>query len=548
MSTNTRGADLIAAALSRAGVQNVFTLSGNQIMPVFDACFESELRLIHVRHEAAAVHMADAWGRLTTEPGVAMVTAGPGFANTLSALYVALMAESPLVLISGHAPAGQLGHGAFQEMAQAEMAGHVCKASWTVAKSEQIGHDVARAFRMARSGRPGPVHVAVPFDLLNADIDSFRSAIPPVDDFHPLMSLLDVESATAILTALKAASRPLIVTGPTTMRGDGRRLLDELSTATGIPVVATESPRGINDPSLGAFAEVLSQADLVVLIGKKLDFTLRFGNEPAFHPECRIIHVDSETAVLERTSHNLSGSARLVGTELADAIPTLERLLQLASEEDCQKSEWCDEVESAIAYRFDDWSQLTSTSPGRMHAAQVCRGVNEFLKQSDDAVFISDGGEFGQWAQACISTAHRIINGPSGSIGSALPFAMAARLVFPDSVVVATLGDGTFGFHPFEFDTALRYELPFVAVVGNDACWNAEHQIQLRDYGPGRTHSCELNATAYDEFVRTLGGYGEQITKPEELHSALQRAVESRLPSSLNVAIDRLAAPVFRRN
>jgi len=221
--------------------------------------------------------------------------------------------------------------------------------------------------------------------------------------------------------------------------------------------------------------------------------------------------------------------------------------VQLTSEEDWPKTEWKDEVESAITYRFDDWSQLKSTSPGRMHAAQVCRGINEFLGQSNDAVFISDGGEFGQWAQACISAPHRIINGPSGSIGSAIPFAMAARLAFPESVIVATLGDGTFGFHPLEFDTAVRETLPFVAVVGNDDCWNAEYQIQLRDYGSDRTHACELTTTAYDEVVRTLGGHGESVSNPDELPDALQRAVRSARPACLNVAIERIAAPVFRR-
>lgn len=221
--------------------------------------------------------------------------------------------------------------------------------------------------------------------------------------------------------------------------------------------------------------------------------------------------------------------------------------MQLTSEEDWPKTEWKDEVESAITYRFDDWSQLKSTSPGRMHAAQVCRGINEFLGQSNDAVFISDGGEFGQWAQACISAPHRIINGPSGSIGSAIPFAMAARLAFPESVIVATLGDGTFGFHPLEFDTAVRETLPFVAVVGNDDCWNAEYQIQLRDYGSDRTHACELTTTAYDEVVRTLGGHGESVSNPDELPDALQRAVRSARPACLNVAIERIAAPVFRR-
>ncbi len=155
-----RGADVVARALARAGTRHVFALSGNHVMSVFDAALDAKLPIVHVRHEAAAVHMADAWGRLTGEVGVALVTGGPGHANAVSALYTALAAESPVVLLSGHAPTGELGKGAFQEMAQAEMAAPACKAAWTVRSAATLGADLARAMRMAKAGRPGPVHLS----------------------------------------------------------------------------------------------------------------------------------------------------------------------------------------------------------------------------------------------------------------------------------------------------------------------------------------------------------------------------------------------------
>src|SRR3954451_19504606 len=168
MKSPLRGADLLARSLAAAGTKHLFALSGNHVMPVFDAALDAGLRLIHVRHEAAAVHMADAWGRLTGEPGIALVTGGPGHANAVSALYTALCSESPLVLISGHAPLNELGKGAFQEMRQADVAAPLCKASWTAQSAETLGADVARAIRVARSGRPGPVHLSVPSDVLDA--------------------------------------------------------------------------------------------------------------------------------------------------------------------------------------------------------------------------------------------------------------------------------------------------------------------------------------------------------------------------------------------
>src|SRR5690242_9627648 len=170
-----RGADLVAHALARAGARHLFALSGNHVMPIFDAALDAGLRIVHVRHEAAAVHMADAWGRLTGEPGVALVTGGPGHANAVSALYTALAADSPLVLISGHAPLSELGRGAFQEMRQADIAAPLAKASWTTPSADTLAADVARALREATSGRPGPVHLSVPNDVL----DALTDAAPP---------------------------------------------------------------------------------------------------------------------------------------------------------------------------------------------------------------------------------------------------------------------------------------------------------------------------------------------------------------------------------
>jgi acetolactate synthase-1/2/3 large subunit len=175
-----RGADIVARGLARAGTRYVFALSGNHVMPVFDAALDAKLPLVHVRHEAAAVHMADAWGRLTGEVGVALVTGGPGHANAVAALYTALAAESPVVLLSGHAPIGELGKGAFQEMAQAEMAAPACKAAWTVRSAQSLGEDLARAMRMASSGRPGPVHLSLPTDLLEA---SYDAELPRKEEF-----------------------------------------------------------------------------------------------------------------------------------------------------------------------------------------------------------------------------------------------------------------------------------------------------------------------------------------------------------------------------
>lgn len=478
-----RGADVLARSLAAAGARHLFALSGNHVMPVFDAALDAKLSIIHVRHEAAAAHMADAWGRLTGEPGVALVTGGPGHANAVSALYTALAAESPMLLISGHAPLDELGKGAFQEMRQADVAAPLAKGSWTVQSVEALAEDVVRAWRLAISGRPGPVHLSVPNDVLDATTDA---ALP---------TAFKVDSPSfALPPELREAKRPLIVAGPAAMR----RKVD-----CGIPVIGMESPRGVNDPSLGRLAEVLKKADAVLLAGKRADFTLRFGK--AFADDCRIFECEGLPSGAVRGSDS-----------------------------------WRTEVQAALRYRPPEWQAIT----GRNHPVAVCREVQKLL-EAPDAVFISDGGEFGQWAQACLAAPHRIINGPAGSIGSALPFAAAAKLALPRSRVVAMLGDGTFGFHMSEIDTAVRYGLDYVAVVGNDATWNAEYQIQLRAYGAARAHGCELLPTRYGAVAAAMGAHGEDVLSFSQLGEALGRAAATGKPACVNVMIERVAAPKY---
>lgn len=539
-----RGADILAGALARAGVRHLFSLSGNQIMPVYDAALDARVAITHVRHEGAAVHMADAWGRLTGETGVALLTGGPGHANGIGALYTALAAESPLVMLSGHAPLRELGRGAFQEMAQADMAAPVTKASWTAQSAAGLGEDIARAIRIARAGRPGPVHVSLPFDVLEARVDG-DSALLQGLKFNAPRQPLDAASAQTIIAEIGKAWRPLILTGPLLAGSRGEAVRAALSEATGAPTVGMESPRGVNDPCLGAFGDVLKQADVILLLGKQPDFTLRFGEPPAVDPACRFIVIDPDEAALRRGSTVLGGSQRIAVAAVADVREAAGSLCEHARS--AKSNSWRDEVRAAIQFRPPSWSGMTSAAGAPLHPLEVGRAVQQLLERARDAVLIADGGEFGQWAQACVSAPTRLINGPAGSIGSALPFALAARLARPDATVVTMLGDGTFGFHMAEFDTAMRARLPFVAVVGNDACWNAEYQIQLRSYGRERATGCELRPARYEQAVAALGAHGEHVARASDLAPALARAVASSLPACVNVMIERLPAPTVAR-
>jgi acetolactate synthase-1/2/3 large subunit len=548
MGRPTRGADLLLDALLRAGTRTIFTLSGNHVMSLFDAALDRDLTLIHTRHEGAAVHMAEGWARSSGQVGVALVTAGQGHASAVGALCTAQASETPLVLLSGHAPLRELGLGSFQEQRQADIAAPLTKASWTAASAETLSQDIARAWRIARAGRPGPVHISLPSDLLEAEIDAASVAALDPAAFLPECLALPADTARRIVAVLAEAKRPLVIAPPALATTDGAALLGELRDALGLPVVMMESPRGVADPVLGAFAELLADSDLIVLLAKPLDFTLRFGRPPAVAPSCRWIALDPDPALLDRAARGLG--ARLVVSAQADAVGAATALIAAARERNglVGQVDWNAAAAAALAFRPAEWPRGLADDGAPLHPAALFGAVQSVLDRHPGSVFVSDGGEIGQWAQALLSAPHRLINGVAGAIGPSLPFAIGAKAARPDSTVLAVMGDGTFGFHMAELDTASRYGLPVVVVIGNDGRWNAEHQIQLRSYGADRAHGCTLRpGTRYDLVATALGGHGEWVTRGADLPDALDRAVASGKPAVVNVTVDGRAAPVIRR-
>jgi acetolactate synthase-1/2/3 large subunit len=546
MAEPIRGADALVQGLRAAGTSTLFSLSGNHIMPVYDALLGSGIGLIHTRHEAAAVHMADAWARLTGEAGIALVTGGQGHTNAVAGLATALCGEVPLVLLSGHAPLAEVGLGAFQELDNAALAAPVAKAAWAAQSTAGLAADLARAVRIARSGRPGPVHLSLPTDVIEARLDPAAFSRVTEGDFAPVPMPLPPRMAAAVVAELAAARRPLVIAPPALCTPRGRALLAALRGALGIPVVPMESPRGVNDPALGAFAEVLAEADLILLLGKPLDFTLRFGRPPAVAKEARWIVLEPEPALLARAQRGLG--ARLALSALCGAAEAAAALAEAGQGSAGPQAGWTVAAEAAIAHRPAAWEAIRAAASDPIHPVTLCAALAPLLARDPGAVLVCDGGEIGQWGQSLLAAPARIINGVAGAIGAALPFALAARAARPGAPILALMGDGTFGFHMAEFDTAVRHGLPFLCVVGNDAKWNAEHQIQLREYGAQRAHGCTLApGTRYDLVAAALGGHGEFVERAADLPAALERALASGRPACVNVLIEGQPAPVVRR-
>ena len=532
MTSRMRGADLLAKTLKLAGITRVFSLSGNQIMPVYDACLSEGIRIVHTRHEAAALYMAEGHAQLTGETGIALVTAGAGAANAMGPLLTASESETPILLLTGDSPIVQDGKGAFQEMQQVAMTSPLTKLSLRPERAADMGHEIARALRIAQSGKPGPVHVSLAFDVLESG--STAADFPESDEFlRQSMAASDQEIA-ALTQVIGDAQRPVILCGPSmnaTRFPDIARLADTLDA----PVIQMESPRGLKDPSLGDIGKVMQKADLVVSLGKRVDFTLSFGKVGPFSEDAPWVTVFADTGEDERASLNLGERLKLAVS--ADPRDVATVLIE-AGMGGNSRAEWRAEVVNLTALRAHG-----KNTGKRISSQQLCEAVQRQINKADDPVLICDGGEFGQWAQACCSAPLRVINGASGAIGGGLCYGIAAALARPDATVVSLMGDGTVGFHLAEFETAVRENIPFIAVIGNDMRWNAEHQIQLREYGSERLIGCQLSEARYDKAVAALGGHGEYVTELNHLEAALERAIASKLPACVNVMIDGLPAP-----
>ena len=288
----------------------------------------------------------------------------------------------------------------------------------------------------------------------------------------------------------------------------------------------------------------MQRADLIVLLGKALDFTTRWATGKGFDPKVRVIAIDPEAALVERAAKEMDG--RLALGSIADVRSAAETLIARAATAKTRSDGWLAEARAALDNRPAAWASITAQTPGRLHPAEVFRALRPYVERDPDTVLICDGGEFAQWAQSMLPVRRRMINGVAGSIGGSLSFAIAARLKEPKAPVFAVLGDGTIGFHISEFETAVRRKLPFVAVLGNDALWNAESQIQLREYGRDRMHGCDLTPARYDLVVAALGGHGEYVENAADLPGAIERALASGKPACINVMIESIAAPVIR--
>lgn len=526
------GAQHIVTILAENNVTKVFALSGNQIMPVFDACIDADIEIVHTRHEAAAVFMAEAYAQITGQIGVALITAGGGIANAMGAIFACNQSESPVLVLSGDSPIAEDGKGAFQEMDQVSMVAPLVKSSVRPNSPAVLGTEVHQAIKNALTGKQGPVHVALADDMLRQEIA--EGAVLKFEE--PVDKAIQKSLIANLIEQLQNAARPLIICGPAMNSTRRPGLIHEMQHRLGVPVIVMESPRGVNDPSLGNLKEVFAKADLVVSFGKSINFTTGFGNAT----KARWIVISDAEGELAQARLNLHEN--LIQTINADAIKCAQGLVNGHPPDHTANTEWASSFSKAIS--IDLLTKFENLDTKHIDSRLLCEAVQRKIASLDNCLLVCDGGEFGQWGQAIKGQNQRIINGISGVIGGSICYAIGAKIAAPHSTVIALMGDGTAGFHLMEFETAVRENVPFVIIIGNDLRWNAEHQIQLRDYGPDRLIGCELSGARYDLAVEALGGHGEHVTTLSQLAPAIERAISSNKPACINVMIEGLPAPI----
>ena len=534
--SSINGGQLASRALKAAGVDCVFTLCGGHVMPIYIGCQELGIRVVDVRHEQAAVHAADSWARCNPgKIGVAVVTAGPGVTDGVTGIANAWRANSPILVFGGQGPFEQLRRGSLQEMDHIGVVRPITKYADAVYQTPRVAEYVELAIRHAVSGVPGPAYLEIPMDVLMQSVEEEEVQVPRIRTESPRISP-DRDYVREAIEILQASERPMLMAGTSVKWSNAAATMNRFISETHIPSFTNGMGRGSVPPDSPEFLnrsrrDALKQIDCIVLAGTLLDFRMRFGQTiPA---DAKIIQLDMDATLI---GQNRQADVPLVGNLDCAFEMLLEEMKNGGVQLDY--SGWRDSLrEIEVAAEAKVQAQLDSDEVP-IDPQRMCREVRDWLETLDDPVVIGDGGDI-------VATAAKILPvrregawmdpGPLGTLGVGMPFALAAQIANPGKPVVIVYGDGAFGLNGFEYDTAVRFNLPIVGIMGNDGAWGQMMRPQKGLYGTAE--NTLLNFSRYDKVVEALGGHGEFVESPDELRPALERAIASGKPALVNVII-----------
>jgi thiamine pyrophosphate-dependent acetolactate synthase large subunit-like protein len=527
------GSELLAKSLKAQGMDTLFYLMGGPMLETESACIKLGVRAIDSRHEQAASMMAHAYSRLTRRPGVCMASSGPGTINMATGVANAFVDAAPLVAVGGTSPRIYFGMDAFQEVDQLSLYKPITKWATRILDAKRIPDVVATAFRQATSGRPGPVFLDLPGDVLGEVVE--ESSVPMPAHWKPAPRAHgDPATIAEAITLLSRAERPLIIAGSGVWWSDAGAALQAFVETAGIPFYTTPLSRGsiAEDHELAflfARARAFSEADVVLNVGTRFNYVIQFGRPPRWAADAKVIQVDVDPAEL---GHNRPVDVPILG----DARAVLQQLTAEAKGklDKGRYRVWVERLKSIDAEKGLESEKAMSDDKVPIHPLRLCKEVRDFLRR--DAILVVDGQEILNYGRQSIPTftaGHRLNSGPFGCMGVGLPFGIGAKVACPDTQVVVLHGDGSYGINGTEIDTAVRHKIPVLVVISNNGGWTADPKQDK----PGRN----LGYTRYDKIAVDYGAHGEFVEKPHEIRAALERAYASRKPAVVNVVTDYTA-------
>jgi acetolactate synthase-1/2/3 large subunit len=532
------GGDLFVRALKREGVKYIFTLCGGHIASIYNACIDEGIGIIDVRHEQVAAHAAAGWARVTGEPGVAVVTAGPGVTDSVTGVAEAFMAGCPMIEFGGRSPLVEFEIGSLQDMDQLRLMEPITKWAKTIYEARRIPEYVSIAFRQAKSGTPGPVYLECPVDVLLGQRVEESEVTFPTNYYAEAESTADPALLQEAVELLMAAERPMVIAGEGLFWAKGDKELKELVELAELPVQTTGFARGAvpEDHPLSLGWMGTSMADVILALGVRFDFTLTYGRPPLFNADAKMIQVGVDPSMI---GYNRGADIGIVANPKAVLKQMIEEIKR--TKKGAKTSAWI-ELLRAMAKATEERNVAdheADTLP--IHPGRLAKEVVEFLDK--DAVVVLDGGDCAAgWFAPMFrvqAPGQLLSSGALGCLGVGTGFALAAKLAKPDKQVLIYSGDGSFGLNGMEFDTFVRFDLPVVAVISNDSAWGMVKHGQRMMYGEDRLTGTLLKPRQrYEKMVEALGGYGEYVDKVEDIKPALGRAFASGMPACINVEVD----------
>ena len=533
------GSYLIAKTLKEEGVEKLFYLMGGPDFDIVMGCQDFGIETIDFRHEQAAAFAAHAYARVTGKPGVCTAASGPGTLNLLTGVYAASIDCSPMVILGGASAVHEIGRESFQEVDQERIMEPICKYWHRPTMAARYPEIVSTAYRQAMSGRPGPVYIDCGADVLYEEVEE-DEAVAPTRAARKSVPAGDPAAVKEAVDMLAAAERPVIFAGGGVFFSGASSELERLVDLTSTPFYTAPMSRGVvpEDHAVsfqGARSTALRESDLVLVIGTRMNWMINYGRRFA---DAKVVQIDIEASEI---AHNRDVDLGIVGD--AKAV-----LGQMVSEVEARPEDFGGRLESPWISRLQEDNErrsgqqdiLLNSDQVPVHPLRLCKEIRDFLDR--DAILCVDGNEilhFGRQSLPTYVPGHRLNSGVTGTMGVGLPYGIGAQIAKPDKQVLVLHGDGSMGMNAMELDTCVRFNLPVVTVISNNAGWTARTPDRRK---PGR----ELGFTNYDGMARELGAHGEKVTDPDEIRPALERAFASGKPAVVNVIVEPTAAGVSR--